>query len=160
METFNHLFNEYIQRSGISDAELARTIGVSRQTIFRWREGLTSRPRNRDDVLIIAKKLRLSDEERDTLLLAAGFRPPRSSSPLVCRAADLFDKLLLPAQTPRDTGSRGVGVFTYILPFENSILSMGPALRNFNCISQGVGDRFVWQGLPADDFSSQVYHFV
>ena len=75
MESFNQLLNEYIQRAGISDAELARTIGVSRQTIFRWREGLTSRPRNRDDVLVIAKKLRLSNEERDKLLLAAGFRP-------------------------------------------------------------------------------------
>ncbi len=75
MENFNQLLNEYIQRAGISDSELARTIGVSRQTIFRWREGLTSRPRHRDDVLVIAKKLRLTPEERDKLLLTAGFRP-------------------------------------------------------------------------------------
>ena len=75
MESFNELLNQYVQRSGISDAELARTVGVSRQTIFRWREGLTSRPRHRDDVLVIARKLRLTPEERDRLLLAAGFRP-------------------------------------------------------------------------------------
>jgi tetratricopeptide (TPR) repeat protein/DNA-binding XRE family transcriptional regulator len=75
MESFNELLSQYIQRTGISDAELARTIGVSRQTIFRWREGLTGRPRHRDDVLEIARKLRLTSDERDELLLAAGFRP-------------------------------------------------------------------------------------
>lgn len=78
MESFNNLFNQYVQRSGISDAELARAVGVSRQTIFRWREGLTGRPRHRDDILVIAHKLRLTPAERDTLLLAAGFRPEQA----------------------------------------------------------------------------------
>ncbi len=77
MDNFNQLLNQHIQRAGISDAELARAIGVSRQTIFRWREGSTARPRQRDDVLAIARKLRLSPEEQDHLLLAAGFRPNR-----------------------------------------------------------------------------------
>ncbi|MEW5956899.1 MAG: tetratricopeptide repeat protein [Chloroflexota bacterium] len=75
MATFNELLNQYVQRLGISDTELARSIGVSRQTIFRWREGQTGRPRRRDDVLVIANKLRLTPEERDRLLLAAGFHP-------------------------------------------------------------------------------------
>ncbi len=75
MENFSHLLNQYIQRAGISDAELSRAISVSRQTIFRWREGMTARPRYREDVLAIARKLRLSAAERDQLLLAAGFRP-------------------------------------------------------------------------------------
>ena len=75
MESFNQLLNYYIQRLGLSDSEMARTIGVSRQTIFRWREGTTARPRHREDVLAIARKLRLTPEERDKLLLAAGFRP-------------------------------------------------------------------------------------
>jgi tetratricopeptide (TPR) repeat protein/DNA-binding XRE family transcriptional regulator len=75
MENFSQLLNQYVQRAGISDVELARTIGVSRQTIFRWREGTTARPRHREDVLAIARKLRLSPKERDRLLLAAGFWP-------------------------------------------------------------------------------------
>ena len=79
MKNFGQLLNEHVQRAGVSDAELARTIGVSRQTIFRWREGLTSRPRNRDDVLVIATKLRLTAAERDRLLLAAGFRPEEAA---------------------------------------------------------------------------------
>lgn len=75
MESFHQLLNQYVQRVGISDAELARTLGVSRQTIFRWREGLTGRPRQREDVLTLAQKLRLTLIERDKLLLAAGFSP-------------------------------------------------------------------------------------
>ncbi|RPJ56447.1 MAG: hypothetical protein EHM12_10360, partial [Dehalococcoidia bacterium] len=75
MENFNQLLNQYVQRAGISDTELARAIGVSRQTIFRWREGTTGRPRHREDVLAMARKLRLTPEERDRLLLATGFPP-------------------------------------------------------------------------------------
>ncbi|MCC7165312.1 MAG: helix-turn-helix domain-containing protein [Anaerolineae bacterium] len=78
MESFGELLTRYMSRSGISDSELARHLGVSRQTIFRWKEGHTARPRERDDVLKIAARLRLSDTERDTLLLAAGF-PPQSA---------------------------------------------------------------------------------
>lgn len=75
LPTFGQLLSAYMRRSGISDSELARSIGVRRQTIFRWKEGLVERPRAREDVLQCAKKLRLSDDERDQLLLAAGFAP-------------------------------------------------------------------------------------
>lgn len=75
MATFAELITEYTLRIGITDTELARKIGVRRQTIFRWREGLVQRPRDREVVLDIAKALRLTPEERDTLLLAAGFAP-------------------------------------------------------------------------------------
>ena len=75
MKTFAELLTLYIKQAGITDTELARSIGVSRQTIFRWREGLTGRPNYREDVIAIAKKLRLSPDERDALLLAGGFRP-------------------------------------------------------------------------------------
>ena len=70
MPTFGELLNHYIARAGITDAELARSTGVQRQTIFRWKEGVTARPRYREDVLRIAAKLRLSPAERDALLLA------------------------------------------------------------------------------------------
>jgi len=75
LPTFGQLLSDYMNRSGISDSELARAIGVRRQTIFRWKEGLVERPRAREDVLQCAKKLRLSNEERDRLLLVAGFPP-------------------------------------------------------------------------------------
>lgn len=75
MSSFGELLTEYMTRTGISDSELARHLGVSRQTIFRWKEGLTARPRVREDVLRCAERLRLSASESDALLLAAGFAP-------------------------------------------------------------------------------------
>ncbi|MCI0475423.1 MAG: helix-turn-helix domain-containing protein, partial [Anaerolineales bacterium] len=80
MATFSELLTEYMTRTGISDSELARHLGISRQTIFRWKEGLTARPRVREDVLKCAERLRLSPPERDNLLLAAGFAPEQISS--------------------------------------------------------------------------------
>lgn len=75
MKSFGALLTEYMTRTGISDSEMARHLGVSRQTIFRWKEGMTARPRVREDVLKCADRLRLTAEERDALLLAAGFAP-------------------------------------------------------------------------------------
>ena len=75
MRTFAELLTEYIERAGISDTELARSIGVRRQTLFRWKDGQIQRPRYRDDVLRCARRLRLTPEERDLLLTAAGFSP-------------------------------------------------------------------------------------
>lgn len=83
MDTFAELLTKYIRQAGISDAELARAAGLSRQTIFRWKEGLTGRPNNREDILLISKKLRLSPSENDSLLLAAGFRPEQTAPPIV-----------------------------------------------------------------------------
>jgi tetratricopeptide (TPR) repeat protein len=82
MRTFGELLTEFMRRTGTSDSELARTLDVRRQTIFRWKEGLVERPRRRDDILSIAQKLRLTPEERDELLLAAGFAP-ETSAPMI-----------------------------------------------------------------------------
>jgi tetratricopeptide (TPR) repeat protein/DNA-binding XRE family transcriptional regulator len=75
MRTFAELLTQYSARTGVTDAELARAVGVQRQTIFRWKEGLVARPRSAEDVLHCASKLRLTPEERDELLMAAGFPP-------------------------------------------------------------------------------------
>ena len=64
MQSFAELLSQYMLRTGISDSEMARAIGVRRQTIFRWREGLTARVRHRDDILRCAEKLRLTNTER------------------------------------------------------------------------------------------------
>jgi tetratricopeptide (TPR) repeat protein/DNA-binding XRE family transcriptional regulator len=86
MRTFGELLREYMERTGISDAELARTLGVRRQTIFRWKEGTVARPRHVEDVMRCAERLRLRPEERDLLLVAAGF-PPENSPTSPPRAA-------------------------------------------------------------------------
>lgn len=81
MQSFGELLSAYMARTGISDSELARHLGVSRQTVFRWKEGHTARPRVRDDILKIAARLRLLDAERDMLLLAAGMAPQNAPGP-------------------------------------------------------------------------------
>ena len=97
MRTFAELLREYAERTGVSDAELARAVGVRRQTIFRWKEGTVARPRSAEDVVRLAGKLRLSDEERDEFLLAAGF-PPVVAAPS-----------RLPASLTLDAGSDMTG---------------------------------------------------
>jgi tetratricopeptide (TPR) repeat protein/transcriptional regulator with XRE-family HTH domain len=87
MRSFGELLAIFTDRAGISDSELARAIGVQRQTIFRWKEGQTSRPRYREDVLRMADKLRLTPGERDELLLAAGFPPQQAETVLAEQAA-------------------------------------------------------------------------
>ena len=75
MPTFADLLTSYMARIGVGDAEFARRLGVSRLTLIRWKEGVTLRPRYREDVLRCAELLRLGPDERDGLLLSAGFSP-------------------------------------------------------------------------------------
>ena len=79
MATFPELLNGYMARTGIGDTELSRRIGVSRLTLVRWKEGVTSRPRHRDDVLRCAEELRLTPKERNEFLASAGFAPEEAS---------------------------------------------------------------------------------
>ena len=75
MRSFGELLTEYAARAGIGDSELARRIQVNRLTLIRWKEGVTARPRYREDILRCAEVLRLADDERDLLLSAGGFAP-------------------------------------------------------------------------------------
>ncbi len=81
MRTFADLLTFYMERTGIGDAELARRIPVSRPTLVRWKEGVTARPRYREDVARCAELLRLSPSETDEFLLAAGFSPETAPEP-------------------------------------------------------------------------------
>ncbi len=87
-------------RTGIGEAELARRVQVSRLTVARWREGVTARPRYREDVLRCGEVLRLTAEETDAFLLAAGFAPesaPVSTETPPTDAAAPDDESLPPA---------------------------------------------------------------
>ena len=105
MPTFAELLTEYAARTGIGDAELARRIQVSRLTLVRWKEGVTERPRYREDVLRCAEILRLTDEERDVLLVAAGFAPesvpPVAEPPAPLETEDAPPEVAQEAQPPR-----------------------------------------------------------
>ena len=117
MQTFAELLTEFATRTGIGDAELARRIPVSRLTLVRWKEGVTERPRYREDVLRVAEVLRLTDEERDLLLVAAGFAPESPPEPaessLPMRAGEVLPEvaqdILLPLR-PRRRRRLGIAV--------------------------------------------------
>ena len=79
MPAFAELLTEYMIRTGIGDTDLARRVQVNRLTLIRWKEGVTSRPRHREDVVRCAEVLRLTPDETDELLLAAGFAPDNVS---------------------------------------------------------------------------------
>ncbi len=99
--TFAELLTYHLLQTGISDSELARSIGVRRQTVFRWKEGLVERPRAREDVLRCAQKLRLTPAERDLLLLAAGFAPEALD---VTTVQDLVPRAPAPDPIPAQSG--------------------------------------------------------
>ena len=105
MQTFADLLTAYMDRTGIGDAELARRIPVSRPTLLRWKEGVTARPRHREDIVRCAEILRLTAAETDELLLAAGFSPetaPPTESPETARA---------PAEPEPTAGATTQGIF-------------------------------------------------
>ena len=87
MQTLGELLTAYMDRTGIGDAELARRMQVSRHTLLRWKEGATTRPRYRDDVLRCAELLRLTEKEKDEFLLAAGFSPETAPPAIEASAA-------------------------------------------------------------------------
>ena len=96
MATFSELLTTYMTRTGIGDADLARRIGVNRLTLIRWKEGVTSRPRYREDVVKCADVLRLTAEEGDELLLSAGFYPENPVAPAEPPEPVALEKELLP----------------------------------------------------------------
>ena len=75
MPSFAKLLKAYIRRSGMSNAELAKKIKVRRDILLEWITDEISLPLERDEVLRCATHLQLSSNERDDLLLAAGFEP-------------------------------------------------------------------------------------
>jgi hypothetical protein len=85
MPSFAELLKVYIRRSGMSNAELAKKIKVRRDTLVEWMTDEVCRPLERDQVLRCATHLRLSHQERDELLLAAGFEnpPPDKGAPSI-----------------------------------------------------------------------------
>ena len=106
MRTFAELLTFYMERTGIGDAELARRIPVSRPTLIRWREGVTTRPRYREDVLRCAELLRLTPSETDEFLQAAGFSPETAPAQVDSYPED--DLAEEPALVPVLGGADGV----------------------------------------------------
>ncbi len=75
-DVFSDLLIQYMRRIRASAAGVAAEIGLSREAVNNWRNGY-SRPskRHRDKLVACANYLRLTEEETNGLLAAAGFEP-------------------------------------------------------------------------------------
>lgn len=69
---FCDLLADYIEDSGFSAGVISRLSNVPRKTIQHWVNGHVKRPNTPNDLLAVAKALRLTAYQTDALLVAAG----------------------------------------------------------------------------------------
>jgi len=75
-DSFSDLLSLYMRRIRASASGVATEIGLSREAVNNWRNGLSApNPRSRDKVVACTRYLRLTETETNRLLSAAGFEP-------------------------------------------------------------------------------------
>ncbi|WP_353572236.1 helix-turn-helix transcriptional regulator [Candidatus Albibeggiatoa sp. nov. BB20] len=72
---FAQLLTRYMQQMEVSVTQLAKDLNLRRETLARWSNGKVLHPRLSKDVLRCAVYLGLNTQQRDELLIAAGFAP-------------------------------------------------------------------------------------
>jgi transcriptional regulator with XRE-family HTH domain len=102
MEDFSTLLERFRNRVGLSQSELARVAGVSASYINRVEKG-ERQPPSRSIVLRIAEALALDSAATDTLLLAGGYAPDRSTMlstehPILGLVADILQDDRVPEE--------------------------------------------------------------
>ena len=120
-----------MERTGIGDAELARRIPVSRPTLIRWKEGVTTRPRYREDVLRCAELLRLTQPETDEFLQAAGFSPETAPAPVDTPPPDDLEEAPQPVwvEVPPEPPRRRRGVIAALVVGTLAAIALAMSLR-------------------------------
>ena len=75
-DSFAELLSLYMRRIRASASGVATEIGLSREAVNNWRNGLSApNPRSRDKVVACTRYLRLTEAEANRLLSAAGLQP-------------------------------------------------------------------------------------
>lgn len=74
--SFAHVVGECLTRSGYNACQVARLAGLPRRTVANWLDGVVTKPRSWLDVVKLARVLRLTLNEVNELLAAAGYPPP------------------------------------------------------------------------------------
>jgi hypothetical protein len=99
-DDFATLLSGYLRRIRASASGVATEIGMSREAVNNWRHGLSLPSRkHRHKLVDCARYLRLSEQETDRLLKAAGFEPEypvgghMSGQPYADYIARLFERL-------------------------------------------------------------------
>lgn len=70
--TFSELLRDYLQDAGFTPGRLSQISSVPRKTIQHWIKGDVKRPHTPNDLIALAKALRLTMHQTDSLLTAAG----------------------------------------------------------------------------------------
>ncbi|MBV7541817.1 hypothetical protein [Acidovorax sp. sic0104] len=75
-DSFSDLLSLYMRRIRASASGVATEIGLSREAVNNWRNGLSApNPRSRDKLVACTRYLRLTETEANRLLSAAGLAP-------------------------------------------------------------------------------------
>ena len=75
-DSFPDLLALYMRRIRASASGVATEIGLSREAVNNWRNGISApNPRSRDKLVACTRYLRLTESEANRLLSAAGFAP-------------------------------------------------------------------------------------
>lgn len=75
-DSFPDLLSLYMRRIRASASGVATEIGLSREAVNNWRNGISvPNPRSRDKLVACTRYLRLTESEANRLLSAAGFAP-------------------------------------------------------------------------------------
>ncbi|MFY3382892.1 hypothetical protein [Paracidovorax sp. MALMAid1276] len=75
-DSFADLLSIYMRRIRASASGVATEIGLSREAVNNWRNGISvPNPRSRDKLVACTRYLRLTESEANRLLNAAGFAP-------------------------------------------------------------------------------------
>jgi hypothetical protein len=75
-DSFADLLSVYMRRIRASASGVATEIGLSREAVNNWRNGISvPNPRSRDKLVACTRYLRLTESEANRLLSAAGFAP-------------------------------------------------------------------------------------
>ena len=100
VSAFPELLSRHMRRIRASAADVASEIGISREAVNNWRNGLSMPSRkHRDRLMACARYLRLTEGESNELLQSAGFEPefPGESEapaqPFADTIRHLFDRL-------------------------------------------------------------------
>jgi hypothetical protein len=106
-DEFADLLSGYMRRIRASASGVATEIGMSREAVNNWRQGLSLPNRkHRHRLLDCARYLRLSERETDRLLVAAGFEPEYpvggqpAGQPYAAYIGGLFERLARLAPYP------------------------------------------------------------
>lgn len=73
--SFTLIVGECLTRSGYNACQVSRLSGLPRRTVANWLDGVVTKPRNWLDVVKLARALRLTLNETNELLAAAGYPP-------------------------------------------------------------------------------------